>query len=467
MEYDKFKEKAIKKHCGKYRYIPFEFKDSKQKVEIECPIHGVFRQTIYAHLKGQGCPKCACKRKSFTTEDFIKEAKEKFGDKFDYSKVEYKNKRTKVCIIYKELKSKDNPNGEFWQLPLHHLNSATGLPFMGKRGRTYKELTDPKKIESKTIEFKERVKIVHPNLIFDNFIYKGCQIKGNVICPIHGEFLSTPDNLLSKHGCPQCAINTPLTFDDFRKRAIKIHNGKYKYYEMETIGTNDKITINCLLHGDYIQNVGHHLAGHGCPKCARNKPLTTEEFIAKAKKIHGDKWIYDDTKYIRHNEYVAIKCPEHGIFLQTPNAHLCGQGCPICKESKMESELRGLFIDNNINFKTQYIFEDIVNINSLPFDFFLPEYNVVIECQGIQHFCNVAYFGNQFEEQLKRDLIKNEKCNEKNILLLYYSNVNDVEKYITMHHVLSTIYCDKNLFKNKETLLEQIKKLADVKTPAN
>ena len=460
MEYDKFKEKAIKKHKGKYRYIPFEFKDSKQKVEIECPIHGVFRQTIYAHLKGQGCPKCACKRKSFTTEDFIKEAKEKFGDKFDYSKVEYKNKRTKVCIICKELCSKENPNGEFWQLPLHHLNSPTGMPFMGKRGKIYSELADDNKIKNKTIEFKERMQTINNNLVFDKFVYKGSQIKGVAICPIHGEFLAPPDNLLSGHGCPKCGKTVPLTFETFKERANNIHNNKYQYVISDKVRTNEKIIIICPEHGKFVQNVGHHLAGHGCPKCSRNKQYTTQEFIETAKEIHGDKWLYDEVEYVRHNEYVNIKCPKHGTFKQTPNSHLSGQGCPFCKESHMENEVRNLLEANNIDFIPQHTFNDIKKTNKLPFDFYLPKHNIIIECQGAQHFINVDFFGNNLDEQVQHDKIKYEKCNEKNIKQLYYTNVKEIEKLINKNKKLQQIYNKENIFKTTNDLLQEIKKLA-------
>ena len=90
-----------------------EYKNLTTKVRIICPIHGIFEQTPSHHLEGKGCAKCVGRNK--TTEDFIKEAQYVHGDKYDYSKSEYKGSKTKVCIICPE-------HGEFWQLPNNHVN---------------------------------------------------------------------------------------------------------------------------------------------------------------------------------------------------------------------------------------------------------------------------------------------------------------------------------------------------------
>ena len=63
--------------------------------------------------------------------------------------------------------------------------------------------------------------------------------------------------------------------------------------------------------------------------------LTTEEFIAKAKAVHGDKYDYSKVEYVKSKEKVTIICLEHGEFLQTPQKHLFGQGCPICANKKV------------------------------------------------------------------------------------------------------------------------------------
>ena len=121
---EEFIKEARKKHEGKYNYSNVEYVNSKTKVCIICPKHGEFWQLPLNHLSGCGCPKCGVekKRESLTSskEEFIKKARKEHGNKYDYSKVEYVNYGTKVCIICSE-------HGEFWQKPYHHTKGA-GCP---------------------------------------------------------------------------------------------------------------------------------------------------------------------------------------------------------------------------------------------------------------------------------------------------------------------------------------------------
>ena len=93
-----FIKKANTLHKNKYDYSLVEYKNCDTKVKIICPVHGVFEQTPYKHLKGQGCPICA-KNKKFDTNQFIKRVRKIYGDRYDYSLVDYKNANTKVKII--------------------------------------------------------------------------------------------------------------------------------------------------------------------------------------------------------------------------------------------------------------------------------------------------------------------------------------------------------------------------------
>ena len=98
-----FEQKAKKIHGDKYDYSLVEYINSQTKVKIICPIHGVFEQKPNGHLSGRGCSKCKpdkiSKKLSFTTEEFVKKAKEIYGDKYDYSLVDYKSAKEKVKII--------------------------------------------------------------------------------------------------------------------------------------------------------------------------------------------------------------------------------------------------------------------------------------------------------------------------------------------------------------------------------
>ena len=118
---------------------------------------------------------------------------------------------------------------------------------------------------------------------------------------------------------------------------------------------------------------------------------------------------------------MCIICPKHGEFWQKPNDHLNGHGCPECNESKLEKEIEEYLKSENIKFEKQKKFEWL---GRQSLDFYLPEYNVAIECQGIQHFTDKTRFSHDtFKERIKRDKIKKELCDKNGINLIYFSNL--------------------------------------------
>ena len=123
-----------------------------------------------------------------------------------------------------------------------------------------------------------------------------------------------------------------------------------------------------------------------------------------------------------------------------------GQGCPICKMSKLENEIRMFLLKNKIKFTTQKTFPWLKSKKNgrLKLDFYLDEYNVGIECQGGQHYEPFDIFGGQkeYENTVERDSIKKNLCKEYKIPILYFAN----HKY------------EENLITNKKTLLKEIKK---------
>ena len=119
-----FIEKATQIHGGKYDYSKCIYKDSNTKVKIICPIHGEFWQIASSHLNGHGCVKCANIGKLNTISDFIKLSNNKHHGKYDYSRVNYINNATKVCIICPK-------HGEFWQRPDNHIKGQ-GCPKCGQ-----------------------------------------------------------------------------------------------------------------------------------------------------------------------------------------------------------------------------------------------------------------------------------------------------------------------------------------------
>lgn len=123
------------------------------------------------------------------------------------------------------------------------------------------------------------------------------------------------------------------------------------------------------------------------------------------------------------NGRITIICKLHGKFQQNPHDHLQGSGCPFCKSSQMENSVRKLLLDNNVKFEEQKRFEWL-GYRSL--DFYLPQHNIAIECQGIQHFKPIEQFGGKsaFKKQIKNDSEKHKLCKENNATILYYSDLN-------------------------------------------
>lgn len=113
-------EKFQKVHGDRYDYMQTNYVNMRTKVPIKCRIHGTFWQLPYDHIKGCGCPKCHPNTVPMTTASFIEKAQDVHGQKYCYSKVNYKKSQQKVCIICPI-------HGEFWQTPNNHLNGQ-GCP---------------------------------------------------------------------------------------------------------------------------------------------------------------------------------------------------------------------------------------------------------------------------------------------------------------------------------------------------
>ena len=194
MNTKQFIEKAREIHGDKYDYSKVEFLKAKTKVCIICPEHGEFWQTPQHHLEGHGCSKCgnkaASEKQKFTVEQFVEKAREIHGDKYDYSKVEYKDSHTRVCIICPI-------HGEFWQLPYDHLNGK------GCNKCGYKSLS---RIKTKTTEeFIKKSREIHGDKYdYSKVEYKGCFNKVCIICSKHGEFWQRPTDHINGKGCPVC-----------------------------------------------------------------------------------------------------------------------------------------------------------------------------------------------------------------------------------------------------------------------
>ena len=265
---DEFIQKAKEVHGSRYDYSKVEYINSITPVEIFCNLCGkTFEQRPSNHINlKQGCPFCNGNIKK-TTEDFIKEAKTIHHDKYDYSKVNYRNNKGNVTIICHEKDKDGNEHGEFVQQALTHLQGH-GCP---KCVNCYQRNAD---------EFIKEAKKVHGELYdYNEVVYKDSHSKVKIICHKkdkngieHGIFEQVAKNHLKGENCPKCkfeklALINKSTTDEFINKSNKIHNGKYSYSKTVYVNSKLPVIITCKKHGDFEQTPKTHLKGHCCPKC--------------------------------------------------------------------------------------------------------------------------------------------------------------------------------------------------------
>jgi len=341
--------------------------------------------------------------KKLTKEIFIKKANKIHNSKYNYDNTIYINNKTSIIINC-------NIHGEFKQRPDSHLNGS-GCPRCIKVNNYKDFIIKANKIHHNKYEYSE-------------FIWNNYKDKIDIICNKHGKFTQIINDHLNGSGCPKCNKRM-LDENDFNK-VTKINKEKYDYSNT-IFRNNSKIKIICKKHGEFEQNIWYHFNGSGCPKCS-HKNLNASEFIELFNIVHNYTYDYSKTEYIRSNKKIKIICKKHGEFEQTPNHHLNGQGCPFCKSSKGEKEIRLFLEKNNIKFVQQQTFKNCKYKQNLFFDFYLPNHNICIEYDGILHFKSVKYFGGEKKLKLTqlRDKIKTDFCHQNNIELIrirYNQNV--------------------------------------------
>ena len=234
-------------------------------------------------------------------------------------------------------------------------------------------------------------------------------------------------------GCPQCNRNGGEQMfgghEVFVRQARAVHGDNYEYRE-EYRGSRMPISIYCpavtddRIHGNFIQTPANHKSGTGCPMCTVRGPQLLgghEFFLKKAREVHGDKYVYNE-KYKTCKGKLTIYCPiknvddePHGNFLQTPDNHKAGQGCPNCDfertESKLMTDIRDALNLLSILFVVEQTFEGLKYVANLWIDIVAPVWNLMIEADGCQHFVSSGWGG---EEGLKltqqRDVAKDYFC---------------------------------------------------------
>ena len=250
----------------------------------------------------------------------------------------------------------------------------------------------------------------------------------------HGLYKITPNSYLNGARCHKCkneqiSERQLLQQDDVIKKLEEVYKDRpwYDFSNTTYLGWSKNISIFCHAkdkdgneHGVFTVNAGHALGrGDGCRKCkyeqlSRNSAFTTEECIEKARLVHGDKWIYDETVYNGYDVKCTIICPKHGEFWQTPDSHLQGSGCPSCshRKSDAENEITSFLMERLGEDKVFTRKRGIIS-KMKEIDIYLPTKRIGIEYDGCR------WHTEQFGKDKYYHLSKTESCAKSGISLIH------------------------------------------------
>ena len=251
---------------------------------------------------------------------------------------------------------------------------------------------------------------------YNKVVYAGTHTKVTITCPQHGDFTQTPSKHKSGRGCPTCAAESRANHfkargvaaaTDFISRATAKHDGLYAYPNTVYKSAQESVDIECALHGTFSMKVYAHLNGQGCPVC-RDALFTSGDhkrkhqhiFIEQANDVHAHAYSYSNVQYNHGKTKVSITCPQHGDFLQRPNDHLNGHGCPSCNcigSSKAEDEVAA-FVSTLTDSTLLRNVRDVIAPKEL--DIFLPEHNLAIEFNG-SYWHHEAAKGKTYHQEKK------------------------------------------------------------------
>lgn len=349
--FEEFEYAANLRFPGKYDYSlakeiienTFKGKIISSESTLKIPVlnketGNVFYRTIHTILK------CDIVE-NMGFEGFLKEAKEIYGDTYDFSLVKWKGKTkpiTVICPIH----------GEFITTPYKLINERKGCPFCEKENRRRM----PGRLYTQD-EIIEKFKEVHGDFYdYSKVVYKGINVKVEIICPFHGSFWQTPNAHL-RHDCPKCRGVARLDLDEFLRRAHLLYGDIYDYslvkIDENTKTKKDTIIVICKKHGPFQVKIFNFLNQNSiCPKCREEaaqekRDKDFKKFLEKSQEIHGNRYDYSKVVWQNMSTPVEIICPVHGSFMQIPSIHMAGANCDQCvrESAKINKEK---FIEKSI-----------------------------------------------------------------------------------------------------------------------
>lgn len=381
----RFIEEAVAVHGNRYDYSKVDYVNQRTKIVIICPVHGVFSQTPKNHLNGQGCPECG--------KDYAKHYhKNNYQNLLDWVKKEYDENQWSFPHIKQEYEN--------------HLSSIT--IHCNKCGYEFQQ---------RAIDFKRYHHNNCPNC--RKIKHTEQKIVDNThVCPIHGEFYSTTGE------CPQC--RQELHYKQVQQEILDKLNewNVLKTVEVDLSNVkskNDKFPCRCKICGytfyrkkEQFRYIKHEV----CPQCtltklSKERTKTTEEFIEEVKSLYGDDTFdFTETVYEASDKKVTLKCNKCGrSFTKEANSLLQGKGCPHHRRNKSKGEEELIEFIRSLNVG-EVLTNDRMLLDGYELDVYVPDKKIAIEYDGL-------YWHSECVKPNDYHINKTKACEAKGVHLIH------------------------------------------------
>ena len=272
--------------------------------------------------------------------------------------------------------------------------------------------------------FLEKARLIHGDrYTYGLFSERDEKSRTKIICDVHGPFWQTRQNHLKGSGCKPCALEfRTTTVEEFIERSQQIHGiGTFDYSRViQFKSTREKVLIICPNHGEFYQQARDHMRGVSCQNCAIERSRTNfEEFVARARLIHGDRYHYFKETWGLIPGFVELTCSEHGRFKQNWYNHTIGMGCARCVSQVSRAETR-LFEWINESVEESVIQSNRKVIYPKELDIYIPSLALAVEFNGIAYHDKLLWSQSVLNEGIvSRESEKSQICKSIGIRLIH------------------------------------------------
>lgn len=400
--------------------ISTEYSSAKQKLQYICTKHkdmGI-QEIDFSHLhyRNQGCKYCG-REKTISgktiPENIVKAKAESLGWEYVGRKTSGAASKTLVQVICPNHREKGVQN-VYWST----INAGRYCKYCARNVRLSTE------------EYSQRVKEKLPHIdILGQYVSQ--KVSVTAYCKIHKiKWDVLPYDLLRETacGCSECAKeslrNYHLKSRDDRIEELKYNNPTIELLS-ENVEVNGTVTFRCKQCGN-VWDTDHaeiYFSGRSiCPVCARkNKVMLQTKTDDEFRKELNEKLphIILISTYVNSKTPVTLYCTKHNYsYVSMPQSVLNNKnGCPKCVPKYCENLVAKYLDSKNIRYIREYKFDDCIDKRRLPFDYYLPDYNSIIEYDGEDHYMPIN---------------RNKRGEQSSI---------DKLKYIQNHDRIKTTYC--------------------------